>query len=322
MVSLVSYLPIWSPGLLCCSGLGVFGCHPTGGGFVSAIGLNSFFMPLPKKSWLFLFVLILNVSLRFMLPFWMLGVLWMATHRRTSPIYLLEVPQPLCGYRKFRASLVTIFCSVPTGAVPTAKGNFSQPLAICIGLPRGNRFIWCPWTARWLICAGGSATASCTRPSASSVLVTISFWTASRVIPWKPLSIYFFGVRLPRALSRGHSLCFFGLRPWHSLWNRVIFCLVFRTVNFPSFRGFSFIFETCWSLTSGWRETIIVIVRLLLGLLRSLRLRESRLSSFATNSGKTFHFIQTSPLFYKSVGGLRHYWPLSRRQFSNYNLSS
>ena len=94
-----------SRALLLRSGLGVFGCH-----LVSPIGLNPFFVPLPQKSSLFLFVLILNISLRFMLPFWMLGVLWMATHLRTSPIYLLEAPQPLSRYRKFHASRVTIFC--------------------------------------------------------------------------------------------------------------------------------------------------------------------------------------------------------------------
>ena len=60
--------------------------------------------------------------------------------------------------------------------------------------------------------------------------------------PLETIEHFFFRVRLPRAVSRGPSLCFFGLRPWHPLWNRVIFCWVFRTMNFASFRGCSFIF--------------------------------------------------------------------------------
>ena len=72
-------------------------------------------------------------------------------------------------------------------------------------------------------------------------LGTTSFRTASVVIPWKRCIICFFGVRSPRVVSHGPSLCSSGLRLWHSPWQLAIFFLVSPTMNFSSSRWCLFI---------------------------------------------------------------------------------
>ena len=107
--------------------------------FFAYFGLNSFFVPLPQKSSLFLFVLILNVSLRFMLPFWMFGVLWMATHLRTSPIYLLEAPQPQSCYDLLLGA---------NRRSPHCKRKFLPTFGHLYWPAMWKRVHFFPWTAR------------------------------------------------------------------------------------------------------------------------------------------------------------------------------